>query len=142
MFSYSALNSMGEDGQFIAPLLERPMTAISLCEHNSLSTAYGNDRCSDSVFAQQLLGYGNEGDVLLALTTSGNSKNCVYAATLAKAMGIRVVSITGSEGGKIAALSDISIKLPEKETYLVQELTLPIYHYLCAELEDHFFGNK
>jgi D-sedoheptulose 7-phosphate isomerase len=139
---YSALNSMGEDGQFIAPLLERPVTAISLCEHNSLSTAYGNDRCSDAVFAQQLLGYGNEGDVLLALTTSGNSKNCVYAATLAKAMGIRVVSITGSEGGKIAALSDISIKLPEKETYLVQELTLPIYHYICAELEKHFFSPK
>ena len=135
-----ALCAMGEDGRLIAPLLEQPLTAVSLCEHNSLTTAYGNDRCPDTVFAQQLLGHGKKGDVLLALTTSGNSKNCVYAATLAKAMGVRVISLTGAAGGKIAALSDVSIRLPAAETYLVQELTLPIYHYLCAELERHFFG--
>lgn len=135
----TALNDMGEDGRFIAPLLEQPLRAVSLCEHNSLTTAYENDRHPDTIFAQQLLGHGKEGDVLLALTTSGNSKNCIYAATLAKAMGISVISITGAEGGKIATLSDISIKLPETETYLVQELTLPIYHHLCAELEKYFF---
>lgn len=137
----SKLNDMGEDGKFIATLLEEPLTAISLCEHNSLTTAYENDRHPDTAFAQQLLGYGKKGDVLLALTTSGNSKNCIYAATLAKAMGIRVISITGATGGKIASLSDVSIKLPETETYLVQELTLPIYHYICAELEKSFFGH-
>ena len=136
----SALNDMGEDGRFVAPLLEQPLTAISLCEHNSLTTAYANDRCPDTVFAQQLLGYGRQGDVLLVLSTSGNSKNCIYAATLAKAMGIRVISITGVKVGKIALLSDVSIKLPETETYLVQELTLPIYHYICADLEKRFFG--
>ena len=135
----ATLNKMGEDGRFIAPLLEQPLTAISLCEHNSLTTAYENDRCPDTIFAQQLLGHGKKGDVLLVLTTSGNSKNCIYAATLAKAMGISVISITGTTGGKISTLSDVSIKLPESETYLVQELTLPIYHYICAELEKHFF---
>ena len=137
----STLNDMGEDGRFVAPLLEKPLTAISLCEHNSLTTAYANDRYPDTVFAQQLLGYGKNGDVLLALTTSGNSKNCIYAATLAKAMGIRVISITGAKGGKITSLSDVSIKLPATETYLVQELTLPIYHHICAKLEKHFFGH-
>lgn len=83
---------------------------------------------------------GNEGDTLIALTTSGNSKNCVYAATVAKAKGMRVISITGQGGGKISALADVAIKIPETETYLIQELTLPIYHYLCAELENYFFG--
>ena len=135
----SKLSAMGEDGRFIAPFLEESLTAISLCEHNSLTTAYENDRYFDTIYAQQLLGYGKKGDVLLTLTTSGNSKNCVYAATLAKAMEISVISITGATGGKIATLSDVSIKLPETETYLVQELTLPVYHHICAELEKHFF---
>jgi hypothetical protein len=134
------LTAMGAEGKELAPLLENPLTAVSLCEHNSLTTAYGNDRCPDTVFAQQLLGHGKKGDVLIALTTSGNSKNCVYAATLAKAMGISVISVTGALGGKISTLADVAIKLDESETYLVQELTLPLYHYLCAELEKHFFA--
>ncbi len=133
------LAEMGEDGQTLASLLEAGLPAISLCEHNSLSTAYANDRDPYAVFAQQLSVLGNEGDTLIALTTSGNSKNCVYAATVARAKGMNVISITGCGGGKISALADVAIKLPEKETYLVQELTLPIYHYLCAELEKHFF---
>jgi phosphoheptose isomerase len=135
-----SLTAMGAEGKELAPLLEKPLTAVSLCEHNSLTTAYGNDRCPDTVFAQQLLGHGKKGDVLIALTTSGNSKNCVYAATLAKAMGISVISVTGALGGKISTLADVAIKLDESETYLVQELTLPLYHYLCAELEKHFFA--
>ena len=135
-----ALSEMGDEGKELSILLEKALPTVSLCEHNSLTTAYGNDRSSDAVFAQQLLGHGKAGDTLLALTTSGNSKNCLYAATLAKAMGIRVVSITGALGGRISALADVSIKLPETETYLVQELTLPLYHYLCAELEKYFFS--
>jgi D-sedoheptulose 7-phosphate isomerase len=134
------LSEMGEDGELLSTLLEAGLPAISLCEHNSLSTAYANDRNPYAVFAQQLSVLGNEGDTLIALTTSGNSKNCVYAATVAKAKGMKVISITGQGGGKISALADVAIKLPEKETYLIQELTLPIYHYLCAELENYFFG--
>lgn len=134
------LTDMGEDGEALASLLEAGLPAISLCEHNSLSTAYANDRNPYAVFAQQLSVLGNEGDTLIALTTSGNSKNCVYAATVAKAKGMKVISITGQGGGKISELADVAIKLPETATYLIQELTLPIYHYLCAELENYFFG--
>ena len=124
----------------LSVLLERGLPAISLCEHNSLSTAYANDRDPYAVFAQQLSVLGSHGDTLIVLTTSGNSKNCLYAATVAKAYGINVISITGESGGKISDLADVAIKLPEHETYLVQELTLPLYHYLCAALEKHFFS--
>ena len=134
------LKTMGAEGEALSSLLEAGFPAVSLCEHNSLSTAYGNNRDPYAVFAQQLSVLGNEGDTLIALSTSGNSKNCLYAATLAKAMGIKVISVTGALGGKISALADVAIKLPETETYLVQELTLPLYHYLCTELEKHFFG--
>ncbi len=135
-----ALKASGEEGVLLSELLKAGLPAISLCEHNSLSTAYANDRQSYAVFAQQLSVLGNKGDTLIALTTSGNSKNCIYAAITAKAKHMNVISITGCDGGKISELSDVAIKLPESETYLVQELTLPVYHYLCAELEKHFFG--
>ena len=134
------LASAGEMGAELSLLLERGLPAISLCEHNSLSTAYANDRDPYAVFAQQLSVLGREGDTLLALTTSGNSKNCLYAATVAKAYGISVISVTGKAGGRIAELADVAIKLPENETYLVQELTLPLYHYICAAQEEHFFS--
>lgn len=136
----NCLKNMGDDGVMLTSFLEDGLPAISLCEHNSLSTAYANDRQPYAVFAQQLSVLGNEGDTLIALTTSGNSKNCIYAATVAKAKKINVISITGRGGGRIADLSDVAIRLPESETYLVQELTLPVYHYLCARLEKHFFG--
>lgn len=134
------LSKFGPDGEHIAGRLEGALEAISLCGHPALSTAYANDVDPYMVFAQQVNGLGREGDLLIALTTSGNSKNCVYAAMTAKAKGMKVISITGEGGGRIASVSDVALKLPERETYLVQELTLPIYHYLCAELEDHFFG--
>ena len=134
------LAEYGDDGLHLANVLERGLPAISLCEHNSLSSAYGNDRDAYAVFAQQVLGHGKSGDTLIALTTSGNSKNCVLAAIVAKSLGMNVISITGEGGGKISTLADIAIKLPEHETYLVQELTLPVYHYLCAKTEEHFFG--
>ena len=135
-----SLENLGEDGAYLAKTLEAGLPAVSLCEHNSLSTAYGNDRAPDAVFAQQLSVLGSKGDTLLALTTSGNSQNCVLAAIAAKAKGLSVIAITGQDGGRIAKLADVTVKLPESETYLVQELTLPLYHYLCAELEKNFFG--
>ena len=135
-----SLENLGEDGAYLAKTLEAGLPAVSLCEHNSLSTAYGNDRAPDAVFAQQLSVLGSKADTLLALTTSGNSQNCVLAAIAAKAKGLSVIAITGQDGGRIAKLADVTVKLPESETYLVQELTLPLYHYLCAELEKNFFG--
>ncbi len=133
------LSVYGADGEMLAETLEGGLPAISLCGHPALSTAYANDREPYVVFAQQVNAMGKEGDLLIALTTSGNSKNCLYACMVAKAMGIKVISITGEGGGKIAELSDVCLRLPESETYLVQELTLPLYHYLCAEAEDYFF---
>ena len=134
------LREMGEDGVNLAEKLEGALPAIALCGHTALSTAFGNDKDGFMTFAQQVYGYGCTGDVLLCLTTSGNSKNCVYAAEVAKAKGMTVVAITGESGGRMKELSDICLALPEHETYLVQELTLPVYHWLCAELESAFFG--
>ncbi len=133
------LCSLGEKGALLSETLEAGLPAISLCGHPSLSTAYSNDRVPVAVFAQQTSVLGNEGDLLWTMTTSGNSENCILAATVAKAKGMAVLAITGENGGKISELADVCIKLPETETYLVQELTLPVYHYLCAEAEDHFF---
>lgn len=126
---------LGDEGELLAEKLERALPAIALTGHAALSTAFGNDKDAYMVFAQQVNGYGERGDVLLALTTSGNSKNCVYAAITAKAKGMKVIAITGERGGRMNELSDVCIRLPESETYLVQELTLPVYHWLCAELE-------
>jgi D-sedoheptulose 7-phosphate isomerase len=134
------LSKLGEDGVALAETLESPLPAVSLCGHSALSTAYGNDRNAYMVFAQQVHGFGNAGDTLLALTTSGNSQNCIYAAMVARAKGMKVIGITGAKGGRLAEIADICIKVPETETYLVQELTLPIYHYICARLEEIFFA--
>ncbi len=135
-----ALAEYGNDGAELAATLEAALPAISLCGHSALSTAYGNDRNAYMVFAQQVNGFGYRGDTLLALTTSGNSKNCLYAAMVAKAKGMKVIGITGAKGGRLSELADICIKVPETETYLVQELTLPVYHYICARLEEIFFA--
>ncbi|WP_312642176.1 SIS domain-containing protein [Hydrogenoanaerobacterium sp.] len=129
-----------EDGAYLAANLQGALPAISLGNHNALLTAFSNDVAPDMGFAQQVFGYGKKGDVLIGLTTSGNSGNVVNAAKIAKSLGVSVVSITGAGGGKIAALSDSAIQLPATETYLVQELTLPVYHALCAMIETHFFA--
>lgn len=135
----AALEALGEDGAYLATTLEGALPAVSLCGHPSLSTAYANDREPDAVFAQQVNALGEKGDMLIALTTSGNSRNCVLAAYVARAKGMKVLAITGERGGKIKELADITIALPATETYMVQELTLPVYHYLCAATEDYFF---
>lgn len=127
-------------GHKLAETLECALPAIVLTSHNALSTAYINDSDSLGVFAQQLFGFGKSGDVFLGISTSGNSENIMKAAVVAKAMGIRVVGFTGADGGELAKTADVAVKVPETETFMVQELHLPIYHCWCLMLEDKFFG--
>lgn len=129
-----------ERGSMIVESLESPLPAISLVAHSSLITAYLNDVGARGIFAQQVLGYGNHKDVFLSITTSGNSENIVDAAIVAKSKGLPVISLTGISGGIITKYSDVSIKVPENETFKIQELHLPIYHCLCLMLELYFFG--
>ena len=120
--------------------LQGALPAVALTGHNGLTTAYSNDVDPSLIFAQQLFGLGNCGDIFIGLTTSGNSGNVVKAAQLAKALGIKVIGLTGAKGGKMKEISDVCICVPETETFKVQELHLPVYHFLCASAEKHFFG--
>ncbi len=120
--------------------LQGALPALALTGHNGLTTAYSNDVDPSLIFAQQLFGIGNCGDVFIGITTSGNSKNVVKAAQLAKALGIKVIGLTGKMGGKMKEIADVCICVPETETFKVQELHLPVYHFLCASAEKHFFG--
>lgn len=129
-----------ECGEELAKKLQGSLPAIALNNHTALSTAYLNDVDGVFGFAQQVNGYGKKGDVFLGISTSGNSKNVLYAAVTAKAKGMKVVGLTGKNGGKLKDFSDVSIAVPENETYMIQELHLPVYHCLCLMLEDKFFG--
>ena len=128
-------------GKELANNLEQGLTAISLTTHEALSTAYLNDVDGLSVFAQQLFAYGRTGDVFLGISTSGNSKNILNATVIARALGIKIIGLTGKNGGELRQVADVSVKVPETETYLIQELHLPIYHCLCTMLEDRFFSD-
>ena len=99
-----------------------------------------NDAVPELVFAQQVNGYGKQGDILLAISTSGNSRNVLFAAVAAKSKGMKVIGLTGNRENKLSKLSDVCIRVPETETYKIQELHLPVYHCLCMMLEEHFFG--
>lgn len=127
-------------GAVLAKNLECSLAAIPLVAHEALTTAYINDVDGLGVFAQQLFGYGKEGDVFLGISTSGDSKNIMNATVVAKASGIKVIGLTGAKGGELAAAADVAVKVPETETYRIQELHLPIYHCWCLMLEDRFFG--
>lgn len=129
-----------ERGQQLAKNLERGLMAIPLVAHEALSTAYINDVDGYGVFAQQLLGFGRPGDVFLGISTSGNSENVMNAAVVARALDIKVVGLTGRDGGELGRFADVSVRVPEDETYMIQELHLPIYHCWCLMLEDMFFG--
>lgn len=120
--------------------LEGALPAVSLVSQTALSTAFGNDEAAVGVFAQQVYGYGEEGDVLLAISTSGSSANVVEAAKVARAKGVRVVSLTGSRESALTALSDVCVRVPRGEVFRVQELHLPVYHALCAAVEAAMFG--
>ena len=127
-------------GGMLAEKLERGLMAIPLVAHEAMTTAYINDVDAHGVFAQQLLGFGRAGDVFLGISTSGNSSNVVNAAVAAKAVGMRIIGLTGADGGALRAFSDVCVCVPETETYRVQELHLPVYHCWCMMLEDRFFG--
>ena len=129
-----------ERGSALAKNLECSLMAIPLVAHEALTTAYINDVDGLGVFAQQLFGYGRKGDVFLGISTSGNSKNVMNATVVARASGIKVIGLTGAKGGELAEVSDVAVKVPETETYMIQELHLPIYHCWCLMLEDKFFG--
>ena len=126
-------------GEEIASKLEGALPAISLCAQAPLMTAFMNDSDSSLVFALQVYGYGRPGDVLMAISTSGNSRNCVAAAITAKAKKMNVIALTGKNESRLSEISDISIRVPETETFKIQELHLPVYHAICAMAEaDNF----
>lgn len=129
-----------ELGVVLAENLQGALPAIALDGHAALSTAYMNDCEPLLCFAQQVNGYGKAGDVFLGISTSGNSKNILYAATTARAKGMKVIGLTGAKDSKLMDMSDVCIKAPQTETYMIQELHLPIYHCLCLMLEDKFFN--
>lgn len=129
-------------GKELAKNLERGLMAIPLVAHEALTTAYINDVDGLGVFAQQIYGFGRPGDVFLGISTSGNSKNIMNATVVARALGINVIGLTGANGGELAKVSNVAIKVPETETYMIQELHLPVYHCLCLMLEDRFFGKQ
>lgn len=131
-----------ELGQILADNLQGALPAICLTGHSSLTTAFMNDANADLVFAQQVNGYGKAGDVFLGISTSGNSKNVLYAAVNAKAKGLKVIGLTGAKENKLMKYADVCIRVPETETYKIQELHLPVYHCLCLMLEEKFFGSK
>lgn len=120
--------------------LQGALPAISLPSFTALNTAFCNDVEPDLVFAQAVLGLGKKDDVIICISTSGNSKNVVEASKVGKALQLKVIALTGKTGGKLNNLADVCICVPETETYKVQELHLPVYHYLCEQIEKHFFG--
>jgi len=120
--------------------LQGGLAAISLPSFNGLNSAFCNDVDPELVYAQSLLALARPEDVFLGLSTSGNSKNVVNAAMIARGLGIKVITMTGESGGKLKELSDVCIRVPATDTYQVQELHLPVYHAICATVEDHFFN--
>lgn len=129
-----------EISQYLIENLQETLPAISLVSETALLTAYANDKTANLSFAQQVLGYGDKGDILIAISTSGNSKNVIYAAQMAKVQGMKVISFTGRQGGELRRFSDILINAPSDETFIVQEYHLPIYHTLCAAVENEIFS--
>lgn len=127
-------------GREIASKLQGGLPAIALHNHQSLNTAFLNDVDGLYCFAQQVYCYGEKNDVFLGITTSGNSKNVINAAVVAKAMGLKVIGLTGEKGGQISEIADITVRVPKEDTYMVQELHLPVYHCWCLMLEERFFG--
>lgn len=126
-------------GAKLAKNLERSLMAIPLVAHEALTTAYINDVDGLGLFAQQLFGFGRSGDVFLGISTSGNSENIIEAAITAKAAGMKAIGLTGTDGGELNKYTDLCVKVPEQETYLIQELHLPVYHCWCLMLENRFF---
>jgi len=125
--------------EYLIPRIQPGLPAIALSGHASLNTACINDIDGNITFAQQVYGYGKEEDVFLAISTSGNSRNVLYACAVAKAKKLKIIGLTGDCGGKLRQFADVCICVPETETYKIQELHLPVYHIICMMLEDYFF---
>ena len=138
-FADKLIQTNTELGAVLAENLQGALPAIALDGHPALSTAYMNDCEPLLCFAQQVNGYGKTGDVFLGISTRGNSKNVLYAATTAHAKGMTVIGLTGAKSSKLEQMSDVCIKVPQTETYMIQEFHLPVYHCLCLMLEDEFF---
>ena len=131
------------DPQNFVSRLQGALPAIALSAHNALNTAFSNDVDADMIFAQQVWGYSKDSpDALIALSTSGNSTNVVNAVKTARAIGIDSIGITGQNESALSKLCTVCLCIPETETFKVQELTMPIYHALCAALEEYFFGTE
>ncbi len=128
-----------EHGDYLADHLQGALPAISLVSQSGLMTAFANDVAPDMVFAQQVYGYGRAGDTLLGISTSGTSRNVLHALRVARAMKLRTIGLTGQDGGTMVGLCDVTIRVPYTDTARIQERHLPIYHTLCAMLEETFF---
>ena len=131
-----------EEAEAFASRLQRGLPAIALDGQSALMTAYLNDADPDYVYAQEVFGYGKKEDLLIGISTSGNSKNVVLAMKAAKALGIRGIALTGAKESKLSALATATVRVPSTETFKIQELHLPVYHYLCAAIEEKFFGEE
>ena len=129
------------DVEYFKANLQSALPAVSLVGETSLLTAFANDVSPHLIFAQQIFGLGRRGDVLLAISTSGNSDNVLFAVEVAKIMGIKVVAMTGQRGGRLRHLSDVSVCVPAVSSHKIQELHLPIYHMICLAIENEFFGD-
>ena len=127
-------------GLYLADKLQGSLPVIALTNNSALMTASLNDVDGNVMFAQQVNGLGQPNDVFLGISTSGNSKNIIYAMVTAKAKGLKTIALTGRDGGKLRSIADVSIIVPETETYKIQELHLPVYHALCLQIEDYFFA--
>lgn len=128
------------NGEYLASHLQGALSAISLVSQTSLLSAVANDTAADMAFAQQVYGYGREGDTLIALSTSGNACNVIHAMEVARALGVHTIALTGPSGGALKPLCDVCIRVPGENTPAIQERHLPIYHALCAMLEEEFFA--
>lgn len=128
-----------EEGAYLAGRLQGALPAIALISQSALCSAYANDVAADMVYAQQVYGYGGEGDVLIGISTSGNTGNVLHAVRVAKSFGLRTLGLTGENGGKLGELCDVAIRVPAAETYRIQEYHVPVYHAVCAMLERTFF---
>lgn len=129
-----------DDINYFKKNLQCTLPAISLIGETALTTAVANDNAADLIFAQQVFGLGKRGDILLAISTSGNSKNVLYAAEVAKVLEMEIISLTGRSGGKLKNISDVTICAPADSAYTIQEFHLPIYHMLCIAAENEFFS--
>jgi phosphoheptose isomerase len=130
----------GPEGAYVAANLQGALPAISLVSQTALQTAIANDVAADMAFAQQVYGYGQSGDVLLAISTSGNARNAIHALQVARILGLHTIGLSGLDGGKMAPLCEVLICTPGRSTAEIQEYHLPIYHALCLMLEEAFFG--